>query len=461
MVVQLPFLDRAEERRRLERLLDGRRGSLAVLYGRRRRGKSRLIREVIRGRACVYYVGDDREAPLQRAGLAGEIGRFMPGFDAVGYPGWDALLARWYGEARPGTVLVLDEFPALVAAAREIPGLLQKRIDGNATRGVHLILAGSSRRMMQGLVLDRSAPLYGRAHEILEILPLGAGWIPRALGIGDPVRAIEAFSVWGGVPGYWELAAGHPGLGAAVEALVLSPLGVLRDEPAGLLLDDLRDTTQAASILGLIGQGCRRLSEIAAGIGKPATSLSRPLQRLVDLGLVRREVPFGSPVKDARRTAYRIGDPFLRFWFRFVEPARSRLESGRLRTVVGEVARAFPLHVSGVWKDLARLSATRLRSFGRRWTESGRWWGTGLHGRPMEIDVLARSADDTALLVGEARWSARVDARRLVAELERKAANLPAARGREVFTALWLREGGPGRRGARIVTPRDVLAGLR
>jgi AAA+ ATPase superfamily predicted ATPase len=217
---------------------------------------------------------------------------------------------------------------------------------------------------MQGLVRDRTAPLFGRAREILKIAPLRAGWIKRALRLREDGRAVEAFAVWGGVPRYWELAAAELDLQRAVEALVLSPLGVLHDEPRRLLLDDVREVTQPMSLLALIGAGCHRLSEIAGRLGKPATSLARPLAVLIELGLVRRDLPFGASLRDSKRTAYRLADPFLRFWFRFVEPNRSRLEAGLVTGVGLEVTAALPLHVSSVWEDLLRESVPRAHSSG-------------------------------------------------------------------------------------------------
>ena len=111
--MRLPFLDRVEETRRLERLLKGRAGFLAVLFGRRRCGKSRLLQEVLDRDRSVYYLADQRDAHLQRASLAREIARVMPSFDSVSYPDWEALLGRWWQEAGRGATLVLDEFPAV------------------------------------------------------------------------------------------------------------------------------------------------------------------------------------------------------------------------------------------------------------------------------------------------------------------------------------------------------------
>ncbi len=459
--MKLPFLDRNEEAARFRRLLDRPEGSLGVVYGRRRCGKSRLLREILPPARSVYYVGDDREGSLQRASLATEIGRLLPGFERVTYPDWDALLARWWGEARTGTVLTLDEFPSLVAVAPELPSLLQKYLDRETDRGIHLLLSGSSQRMMQGLVLDRTAPLFGRASEILKISPLPAGWIEEALDLRSPERAIETYAVWGGTPRYWELAGDHPDLPSAIRSLVLSPLGVLFEEPSRLLLDDMRDTTQAASILSLIGQGCHRISEIAGRLGKPVTALSRPLQRLQDMDLVTREQPFEEAPRGGKRTLYKISDPFLRFWFRYVEVNRSRLGAGQVAAVEEEIGQRLGHHIGEIWEELARSSVPLLRLAGKTWGPAGRWWGPGLDRQPLEVDVVAHSADGGSVLVGEVKWAAPSDPERLLAELEAKARRLPVATGREVVLALWLKAPVDGSVGEWVVSPRQVLDVLR
>jgi AAA+ ATPase superfamily predicted ATPase len=459
--MKLPFLNRQEETARFRHLLAGGEGSLGVVYGRRRCGKSRLLREILPTARAVYYVGDDREGSLQRASLAVEIGRLLPGFERVTYPDWDALLARWWQEAPPGTVLALDEFPSLVAVAQELPSLLQKHLDREGERGIHLLLSGSSQRMMQGLVLDRTAPLFGRAREILKISPLPAGWIEEALDLPSPESAVEAYAVWGGTPRYWELAGDHPDLKTAIRSLVLSSLGVLHEEPSRLLLDDMRDTTQAASILSLIGQGCHRISEIAARLGKPATALSRPLQRLQDMDLITRELPFAEEPRGSKRTLYKISDPFLRFWFRYVDVNRSRLGAGLVTAVEEDIQQQMGHHVGEVWEELARASVPRLRLGGKTWGPAGRWWGPGLDRQPLEVDVVAESSDGGSVLVGEVKWAAPRDAERLLAQLEQKARRLPATTGRETVLALWLKSPVDTLTAGRVITPRQVLEVLR
>ncbi|MCK6531168.1 ATP-binding protein [Myxococcota bacterium] len=440
------FVDRNRELARLTRAMAAPAGGMVCVWGRRRLGKSRLLREATAGRPSAFVVGDDRDAPLQRAAVAREIGRLLPGFDSVAYPTWDALLERFWRDAPAGTVLVLDELPAMVARSPELPGVLQRLLDGQEADGRYLALYGSSQRMMHGLVLDATAPLLGRAREILRIEPMAPRWLGEALGLSSPVDVLRRFAVFGGVPRYWELMAPFADLETAATDLVLDPVGVLHDEPERLLLDDLRETARAASILALIGQGCARLSEIAGRLGQPSTSLTRPMERLISLGLVPRETPFGVPAKDSKRSLYRIADPLLAFWYRFVEPNRSLLAAGALDAVAADVWRDFPLHLGPTWEALVRWRVPRAPIRGARWKPASRWWGDGVDGRPLELDAVAESADrrDTVLLVEARLQVSPPEVPGLLAALRDKASRCPTIVGRRCEAYLWVLADAPG-----------------
>ena len=431
------FLNRNDEIRRLKARWGQGSCSLMVLYGRRRCGKSTLLQRVA-GPGDVYYLASQESAALQREALAREIGRILPSFDAATYSTWSALFATLNERAPTGLRLILDEFPYLVQSSPELPSVIQQGWDQPATRKTSLVLCGSSQRMMQGLVLDRNAPLYGRADEILRIEPLPAGWIGEALGLA-PREAVEAYSVWGGVPRYWEMAAEFKRTRDAVQHLLLDRHGVLFDEPMRLLLDEMRGPVQAFSLLALIGYGCHRLSEIAARLGHPAGSLVRPLNQLIELGYVRREYPFGETAKSTKRTLYKLADPFLRFYFRFVEPQRSRLVFGLHEQVLEVVREGFPGYCAGIWEELARHSVPWMPLHGMSWKPAARWWGGGRDGKPLELDVVAESVDGSAVLVGEAKWG-RVprDIEGMHGQLMEKARRCPALHDRNILTALWL-----------------------
>ena len=438
--MRLKFINRERELSRLSAFL-GRKGrSLACLYGRRRCGKSRLIQQALIGKRAVYFVGDDRESPLQRRAVAREIARLMPGFDRVDYPGWDELLERWFTSAPSGAALIIDELPALVAAAPELPSLLQRHIDRPSKRSQPTILCGSSQRMMSGLLLDSTAPLYGRAQEILKLEPMQVSHLRDALSLRTSREAVESYAVWGGIPRYWELSLEHPNLSAAIAHLVLDPMGILHREPERLLLDDLRDTTQASSVLSLIASGCHRISEIGARLGRPATSLSRPLSRLIELGLVTREFPAGSSARDSKRSFYRVHDPFLQFWYRFVEPNRSRLEAGQLDLVQQDVMASWPEHLGQIWEQIARAAMAHLKVDGIRWQPGSRWWGKNTDGREIELDVvsLADSHPDRAF-VGEVKLQcAPREIPAILAELKRKALTCPVLQGKKLACKLFV-----------------------
>jgi AAA+ ATPase superfamily predicted ATPase len=421
-----------------------------VVYGRRRLGKSRLLREAVANQPHVYFVADAREAPLQRQSLAEALAPLLPGFADVQYPDFDALTKRVWREAPHGLVLVIDELPELMARSPELPSVLQKRIDEGG--GPHLVVAGSSQRMMHSLVLDAAAPLYGRASEILKIEPLPAAWLGDALGLRSPAMVVEHHAAWGGVPRYWELAERSGDLEEALRDLVLDPLGPLHGEPTRILLDDVSDVSRPASILALVGQGCHRVSEIAARLGARATDLSRPLTLLLDLGMLSRELPFGESTRSSKRTLYRINDPLLRTWYRFVEPNRSRLGAGLVEVVSAEVARAWPEHVGPHWELLARAAVAHAEIGGHRWDQAGRWWGKA--GKLTEIDIISESLDRRRVLVGEAKrtCSAR-EADQILAALQRKAAACPVVAGRPTDAVIFVL-----RKKGRIADPRVLDA---
>ncbi|MBN1837692.1 MAG: ATP-binding protein [Spirochaetales bacterium] len=456
--MRLPFLDREKELLRLTEARARPGTFLLVVYGRRRCGKSRLIEEVFDPQKDVYYLADERDASVQRSALAMEIGRKIRGFERAIYPDWAALLEAWRDRHDGQGVLAIDEFPYLVGTSRELPSVLQKFLDQSAGKPARLLLCGSSQRMMQGLVLDRTAPLYGRATEILKIEPLEARYICAALGTGGEA-AVEAYAVWGGMPRNWELAVDYADTARGVKSLVLDRNGVLHREPPRLLLDDMRTAVQSSSILSLIASGCHRLSEIAGRLGRPAADLGRPMGRLIELGYVERHIPFGESLRSTRRTLYRLADPFLQYWYRFVQPNDSLLELDMVDQVYSRIQDELPSHVAEVWEQLARRSVPTLAPGGVSWGPAARWWGKDRDGNPLEIDVVAESLDRSRLLVGEAKWAEASDCGRLERELRDKAHRLPFVAGRELYYALWLkRPSGAASTRVSVFDPPALLA---
>ncbi len=437
----MEFLDRQAELSRLTRLTRSREGGLAVITGRRRVGKTRLLVEWMRASDGVYWVADESGGPILRRNLAQTLATRLAGFDEVEYRDWTSLFNRLAREAKAAGwrgPLVLDEIPYVVASSSEVASALQNFVDHGARDArFTLAIAGSSQRMMQGLALSADAPVYGRAREIMHMGPIPPGYIVDAVAAGDPVRGAEAWTAFGGIPRYWELAEGFDSVRSAVDALALDPLGVLHDEPSHLLLEEQPPATALRPLLDAIGAGAHRVSEIAGRIGQPATSLARPLTRLVDLGLVHRETPFGESARTSKRALYKLADPFGRLWFSLVAPKRSQLVHATPRERLQIFDHAWPRLRAIGWEDLCRLAAPRLAgangdvSFG----PAGRFW----EGRGPEWDIVAEATAGDHMFIGEAKWIERTPS---VAELERLARavitrGLPPVRRKPGTTCQW------------------------
>lgn len=397
--------------RRLDNALR-RPGGFAVIWGRRRVGKSRLLIEWSKRNEGLYTVADQSAPAVQRRYLAAAIAKRFPGFADVEYPDWRAFFARLAAEAASANwrgAFILDELPYLVAADPTVASILQNWLDGPGHRPC-VVVSGSVLRMMRSAILDAGAPLYGRAAESFAIRPLRPGHLSDVFAVSAPRELVSLYALWGGMPRYWELAEPFgKDFDSAVDSLVLNPSGPLHNEPDRLLLEESPPATALRPLLDIIGSGAHRVSEIAARLGRPASSLPRPLSTLVEMSLLLREVPFGSDPRSGKRSLYRIADPFFRLWFRVVAPHRAALAEAPRETRLDYWQRYRAGLELDAWEELCRMAVPFLHLNGGPlanlgpWEPAQRYW----HGNDPEFDVVARSVDGSRILVGEAKWGKR------------------------------------------------------
>lgn len=454
----MDFVDRIEETARLRDALAREKSSLVVMYGRRRLGKSTLIKRVLSD-TDLYFLADRSEGQHQRSLLAKVIAQVFPDFDKLTYPDWESIFRAVNYRADKRFTLCLDEFPYLADQSPELPSVLQKLIDEKQLK-YNLVLCGSSQTMMYGLFLDATAPLYGRADETMKLTPIRLPYIQEALEL-DAVKAIEEYAVWGGVPRYWELRENRRSLDDALWHNILSINGILYEEPIKLLLDDVKDIVKTATIMSYIGAGANRLSKIAARCNEPATNLSRPLKKLIDLGFLEKDVPFGIDEKNTKKSLYKIADPFMAFYYRFVVPNRSFIELGRRLPIEQALETHFPEYVGMQWEKLCRDAVTGNLVKGVVYGKAKRWWGPVLNEdkkpEQVEFDVMAESLDKKYLLVGECKWTTQENGKQLTTELSRKAKLLPFAKNHTIVPVLFLKRA-PKDNVGNALLPEDVVA---
>jgi hypothetical protein len=335
--------------------------ALALVYGRRRQGKTLLLELLAREVGGLMFTGlrEGRDQSLRRLSqaYAGLSGGPEPRFDS-----WrqaiETLLRVGEGRDRPAFV-VLDEFPYLMEAEPALPSLVQLALEplsrARTSGHTRFVLCGSALHVMRGL-LAGTAPLRGRAELEVLVHPFGYREAAEFWGIEDPDTAFQVHALLGGTPAYPAMAGGPPteaGLAEWVTRGPLDPDRALFREGAVLLQEEpgLHDLTLYHSTLTALAQGAHRPGEIAAALGRPATAIAHPLAVLAQAGLVSR-------VEDAfrqRRTTYRITEPVIRLHQLVIAPNEAALVGGRAGEVWSRVRDTVASRILGPhWQDLAR-----------------------------------------------------------------------------------------------------------
>ncbi|HEY8486398.1 MAG TPA: ATP-binding protein [Limnochordales bacterium] len=432
-------MDREQELAVLEEQYRQPGASLFVLYGRRRVGKTELLRRFAASRRHVFFVAD--QAP--RAALLADLSRRVwalehPGVaEGFSFATWEAVF-RFLGElaGRQPLLAVLDEVPYLVESDRAALSVLQRVWDEHLRHTqLKLVLCGSLVSFMERELLGYRSPLFGRRTGQLQLRPMtfrqACGFFPGR----TPQWRVEAYAFAGGMPAYLALMAGEADLESWLLRHVLRPSGVLFEEPRFLLSQELREPAYYFSLLAAIAAGRTRLNEIAQAAHLPdRAAASRYLDVLRAMGLVEREVPVTEPSPErSRRGVYRIHDPFLRLWFRFIYPRRTELETAGPRWVLDHVIRPqWNDFVAAGFEEVARQHIREQAAAGTLPfvpTRIGRWWN-----RDAEVDVVALNPEEGHLLVGEAKWWSSPVGLNVLRELE-----LAARRLVEHSGGLWKR----------------------
>jgi AAA+ ATPase superfamily predicted ATPase len=447
----MQIVNQYSEQKRLKNALTNANTALIIVYGRRNLGKSTLIKQTLE-KDDLYFIADQTEMRHQIAQFAEVIAEKIHGFNKVIYPNWTTLFENLSLRLQKRLSICIDEFPYLVKSDPGLPAIIGEVLNNKWNKRFSLIICGSSQQLMEGLVSNNSSPLYGYANEVFKIHAMEPSNLRQALRC-SAIEAVEEYGVWGGSPRYWSLRFHEKTLEDTLRNHVLSPQGILYDEPTRLLLDDMRDIAQSFSILSLIASGYNRLSEIAEMMGKPTTSLVAPLDKLLTLGYIEREISF-SEIRNPKKSLYKIADPFVRFYFSFVTPNRSAIEMGRIDYVISQIQKQFQTYVSHTWERICRQAITSMRFNGIAFKPASKWWASSK--RPVGLDVLAESVDGNYLLAGDCVWGEKVyGTKNMFKELEEKAASLPFLNNRTIIPVLFVRE--IDKKENNVYTPNDLL----
>lgn len=439
----------------------GARGRMALVWGRRRVGKTALLNAFAQGRRTVFHAAAGR-APRDELRILSRLAAQtlhteLRDLAARPFADWDDALESLAAAAvSEPLLLVLDEFPELLDASPELPGVLRAFWDrAREQTRLRVMLCGSAVRIMRAMQEQR-APLYGRIDLSLAVHPFTPHETTALLGRLSPAERALVWGIVGGVPLYLTWWDQQESLRSNLQRLVCSPGGRLLDE-GGLVLateGDMGDLGQR--VLRAIAAGRTKYGEIAQAIGaEPA----RILQRLIELRLVEPVVPVTMAGARTRRRVYRIADNFLAFWLGIVEPYSAEIQRGLGKTILRPLMERLDDHMGDRWEEAFRAHLRHLAavgSLGPDIVRIGRFWAE----RPaLEIDAVALAGrSEQAVLAGEAKWSRRLDGARVVRELQRKVSALPRV-SPEIRYAVCAREQvtrAPA--GALVLSAGDIFA---
>lgn len=408
------FIGRERELNSLEKLYASDKFEFAVIYGRRRVGKTALINHFIRNKKAIYFMGVESNDKQNLENFSKNILEYGVGIQAdTAFLSFQAALEYVFQLAeKERLILAIDEYPYVARSSRSLASTLQLLIDKYKENSkLMLILCGSSMSYMEDHVLAYKAPLYGRRTAQMKMQPFDFADACRYFkNFSDEDKAL-IYGIVGGTPQYLLQMDDKLSIEENIKNTFLNPTSSLFEEPENLLKQEVREPALYNAIITAIATGSARMAEISTKVGAETSVCTAYLKNLLALGLVQKETPYGE--KASRKSIYAIDDNMFRFWYRFVPENYSIISRGASDIAYKRMEPHLSDYMGKVFEEICKQYLWKLLLKGQspvEFGELGRWWGTDpfTHSQT-EIDIMGEQDINTALF-GECKWTnERVD----------------------------------------------------
>jgi len=436
----MDFINRKEELKFLEEKWRERNSQLIVLWGRRRVGKTELIKHFVKDKPNIYFLAESISENEQLRKFSYAIGKYFNESLLLtrGFLNWEEAFG-YLSQKNQKIVLVVDEFPYLIQSNSGIPSIFQKGWDEYLIKSkICLVLLGSIISMMETEVLNYKAPLYGRRTGQWHVMPMSFNAVSGFRKGRSFEDRLLHYSIAGGIPAYWLQFSRDKDFYSNIKEKVLKKGQFLYDEVEFILREELREPRYYFALLQSIAQGKRKLSEIVNATGLSHPVANKYLGVLSDLGVVERELPITEekPLK-SKRGLYRITDEFFNFWFRFIFPWRAELEMAMFDEVLKRIKREMPQYLSMIYEKVAQEILWYHRNEFFPFRAVGRWWD-----KNEEIDIVAIDPETNAILFAEVKWTNKPIGTDIYLKLKQKSQKvLWGGKARKEFFAMFSRSG--------------------
>ncbi len=406
------FIGREPELKALDKLHQTKKFELVVIYGRRRVGKTALITRFIEDKKAIYFMGVESSAKQNLENFSKSVIEYSGGIAAdTSFISFQSALEYVFKlSEKERLILVIDEYPYAARSSKSLASTLQMLIDKyKDSSKMMLIVCGSSMSYMEDKVLAYKAPLYGRRTAQMKIQPFDFEetyqYLDRISDFSDEDKAL-IYGIVGGTPQYLLQIDGKLSVEDNIKNTYLNPVSFLYEEPMNLLKQEVREPAVYTAVISAIAGGASRMSEISSKVGEPTNVCSAYIKSLIDLGIVKKETPYGEAV--SKKSIYSIEDNMFRFWYRFVLGNNSLIARGAADIVYKRIEPYFPEYMGKVFEEICAQYLWKMLLKEKtpvEFASLGRWWGNDpVKKCQAEIDIIGEQ-DKSNALFAECKWT--------------------------------------------------------
>ncbi len=403
------FIGRERELNTLDGLFKSDKFEFAVIYGRRRVGKTALINQFIGDKRAIYFMGVESNAKQNLENFSKSIMEFASGFETESsFLSFQAAFEYVFKLAeKERIILAIDEYPYVARSSKSLASTLQLLIDKyKDTSKLMLILCGSSMSYMEDNVLAYKAPLYGRRTAQIKLLPFDFDETCAYFkNLSDEDKAI-IYGIAGGTPQYLLQMSDKLSIEDNIKNTYLNPMSFLYEEPTNLLKQEVREPAIYTAIITAIATGSSRMSEISSKVGEDTNVCTNYIKNLMNLGIVQKETPYGE--KASRKSIYSIEDNMFRFWYRFVLDNNSVIVRGAADLVYKRIEPQLSDYMGKVFEEICKQYLWKQLLSGNcpiEFKSLGRWWGNDPKEKSQaEIDIMGEQDKNTGIFA-ECKWT--------------------------------------------------------
>lgn len=389
------LIAREKEIKQIYEIASSKKFEFLVMYGRRRVGKTELLKELARNKRTIFFSAQEKNNLLNLKEFSQLIQTYFEGKNIAEYNSWENIfeyLADKVSKSKQRTILIIDEFPYIVNEYPTIKSILQHYIDHIFSKlNLLIILCGSSISSMEDGILAKKSPLYGRATSIMEVKPLNCFDSFKFMGGYNIVDKMIAYSILGGIPYYLKEFDYSKSIISNLEKKVLQENSILRYEPQILLKMELREPALYNSILEAIGSNRNRLNEIAEMVHEESYKCSKYISTLMKLRIVNKCHPCGEK-DNTKKSIYEISDFYFYFWYRYIFKNRSYYELLGENIAAKEIYSDISNYMGKMFEKISleyMIELAKQNKLPFIPAYYGKWWGTNKTTKKQDdVDIL-------------------------------------------------------------------------